>query len=93
MRDKLNWIFNLYDINGDGYISKDELSTIIKSIYSLLGDRVQSIVQHRKAGKENIDSEFDELIQLRTDKFFIVSGHNVIHFYFTFYFCHVTIVT
>ncbi|OQV24631.1 putative Kv channel-interacting protein 1 [Hypsibius exemplaris] len=37
--EKLRWIFNLYDINGDGYISPDEMLEIVKSIYDMLGKR------------------------------------------------------
>ncbi|CAK9303814.1 unnamed protein product [Gordionus sp. m RMFG-2023] len=36
MEEKLNWAFNLYDINGDGVISKEEMTKIVFSIYELL---------------------------------------------------------
>lgn len=35
--DKLHWVFTLYDVNNDGFISKDELFAIIASIYALMG--------------------------------------------------------
>ncbi|KAJ3606023.1 hypothetical protein NHX12_028066 [Muraenolepis orangiensis] len=35
--DKLRWAFNLYDINNDGYITKQEMLSIITSIYDMLG--------------------------------------------------------
>jgi len=35
--EKLRWIFNLYDVNGDGKITKDELQSIIGSVYDLMG--------------------------------------------------------
>ncbi|KAG9509793.1 Calsenilin [Fragariocoptes setiger] len=37
IEDKLRWIFTLYDINGDGVITKDELFKVVSSIYDLLG--------------------------------------------------------
>lgn len=37
-----------------------------------MGDRIQPIITGTKR-KDNIDTEFDDLIQNRTDKFFIVS--------------------
>lgn len=37
LEEKLEWTFSLYDINGDGRISKDELTNIITSIYSMMG--------------------------------------------------------
>ncbi|UYV74833.1 KCNIP4 [Cordylochernes scorpioides] len=35
--EKLQWTFNLYDINGDGRVSKDEMFEITNAIYCLLG--------------------------------------------------------
>jgi Ca2+-binding EF-hand superfamily protein len=35
--EKLRWIFNLYDINRDGKITKDELEQIVTSVYDLMG--------------------------------------------------------
>lgn len=35
--EKLRWIFNLYDINKDGKVTKDELLMVITSIYELMG--------------------------------------------------------
>lgn len=36
--EKLQWTFNLYDINGDGCITRDEMMEIIHSVYSLNAD-------------------------------------------------------
>jgi len=35
--DKLRWTFNLYDVDGDGVISRSEMTTIVSSIYGLMG--------------------------------------------------------
>ncbi|KPP58285.1 calsenilin-like [Scleropages formosus] len=35
--EKLSWAFNLYDINKDGYITKEEMLAIMKSIYDMMG--------------------------------------------------------
>lgn len=35
--EQLRWIFTLYDINGDGIITKDELSRIVSSVHDLMG--------------------------------------------------------
>ena len=37
IEEKLRWIFNLYDINRDGKITKDELEQIVASVYDLMG--------------------------------------------------------
>ncbi|RWS04096.1 Ca2+ sensor Calsenilin-like protein, partial [Dinothrombium tinctorium] len=36
-REKLEWTFKLYDINGDGLLTLDEIVEISKAIYALLG--------------------------------------------------------
>ena len=29
---KYNWIFDLYDLNGDGFIMKDEMEDVVHSV-------------------------------------------------------------
>ncbi|XP_077442486.1 calsenilin-like isoform X1 [Vanacampus margaritifer] len=35
--EKLRWAFNLYDINKDGYITKEDMLAIMTSIYDMMG--------------------------------------------------------
>ncbi|XP_077461258.1 A-type potassium channel modulatory protein KCNIP2-like [Stigmatopora argus] len=35
--DKLNWAFNLYDLNKDGCITREEMTDIMHSIYDMMG--------------------------------------------------------
>lgn len=35
--EQLRWIFTLYDLNGDGIITRDELNKIVNSIHDLMG--------------------------------------------------------
>lgn len=35
--EKLRWAFTLYDINGDGYITRDEMTDIVSAVYDLMG--------------------------------------------------------
>lgn len=37
VEEKLRWTFSLYDINGDGYITRDEMTDIVTAIYELMG--------------------------------------------------------
>lgn len=37
MDEKLRWTFSLYDINGDGCITRDEMTDIVTAVYELLG--------------------------------------------------------
>jgi len=39
--EKLSWSFRLYDINNDGFISKEEMLNVIEAIYKMVGDAVK----------------------------------------------------
>ncbi|XP_038016368.1 calsenilin-like isoform X2 [Motacilla alba alba] len=36
-QQKLRWAFDLYDVNKDGYVSKEDMLEIMKSIYAMMG--------------------------------------------------------
>lgn len=44
MDEKLRWIFNLYDLNGDGKITREELSLVVSSVYDLMGKCTNPII-------------------------------------------------
>jgi Ca2+-binding EF-hand superfamily protein len=58
--DKIAWTFRLYDANEDGAICSEDLSSVIKSIYFLMGRR-----------KDAPDD--DNLTRQKVDLFFEVS--------------------
>lgn len=39
--EKLRWTFKLYDLNGDGCITRSELSQIVLAIHEMMGKRPQ----------------------------------------------------
>jgi len=38
LKDRLRWTFELYDAKGMGYITKEDVAAIVRSIYKLLGN-------------------------------------------------------
>ncbi|KAH9362827.1 hypothetical protein HPB48_015210 [Haemaphysalis longicornis] len=57
LQEKLRWTFNLYDINGDGYITKDELARIVKAVYDLMGKAVEPMVEENTT-REHVERVF-----------------------------------
>lgn len=76
-KEKLRWTFKLYDINGDGRITRDEMMDIIYSVYSLNADR------ERADGADNDDKHSNniEAPQLHANRVFQVREHKTIHLF------------
>ncbi|KER27821.1 hypothetical protein T265_05184 [Opisthorchis viverrini] len=65
LNQKLRWAFNMYDLDGDGYISRQDLCDVIASIYTLIGSTIKlpedEATPERRANKifEQMDSDHD----------------------------------
>lgn len=55
--ERLRWTFKLYDLNGDGCISRSELSEIVQSVHELMGRRPNQTDDDRKA-REQVEKVF-----------------------------------
>ncbi|XP_066228411.1 calsenilin isoform X2 [Saccopteryx leptura] len=60
VQEKLKWAFNLYDINKDGYITKEEMLAIMKSIYDMMGRHTYPLVQE-DAPLEHVERFFQKM--------------------------------
>nr|XP_024216927.1 Kv channel-interacting protein 2-like [Halyomorpha halys] len=57
VEEKLQWVFGLYDLNGDGLITKKEMLEVVCSIYDMLGRSTQPVVEEHSA-KEHVEKIF-----------------------------------
>ena len=58
LAEKLQWIFSLYDINSDGYISRDEMLDIISAIYDMMGRFSDPCIDENTA-REHVERVFE----------------------------------
>lgn len=58
MDEKLQWTFSLYDINGDGYITRDEMTDIVTAIYELMGRHPDSTGPEVEKIKDKVEKIF-----------------------------------
>ncbi|XP_071370324.1 A-type potassium channel modulatory protein KCNIP1 isoform X2 [Centroberyx affinis] len=60
VREKLQWTFNLYDINRDGYINKEEMTDIVRAIYDMMGKYTYPVLKN-DAPKQHVDAFFQKM--------------------------------
>lgn len=76
--EKLQWAFVMYDINGDQRISKEEMSTVVESMFDLLGkdkkgannprQHVEQIFQRIDLDRDNYLSKDEFIIGCKSDE-------------------------
>ena len=57
VQEKLRWVFCLYDLNGDGYITKAEMTSVAAAIYDMLGRFTAPAVDDLTA-RQHVDTIF-----------------------------------
>ncbi|XP_033221085.1 calsenilin [Belonocnema kinseyi] len=57
MDEKLRWTFSLYDINGDGCITREEMTDIVTAVYELMGKFADQNLNHDNV-REKVDRMF-----------------------------------
>lgn len=63
--EKLRWTFSLYDINGDGCITREEMTDIVTAVYELMGKFADPNLDH-----EGVREKVDRMFQVRFFFFF-----------------------
>ncbi|XP_071448324.1 Kv channel-interacting protein 4-like isoform X3 [Hetaerina americana] len=57
VQEKLQWVFGLYDQNGDGLITQNEMLDVVSSIYEMLGRSTDPVVEEGSA-REHVEKIF-----------------------------------
>ncbi|XP_076546699.1 uncharacterized protein LOC117611638 [Osmia lignaria lignaria] len=58
--EKLRWTFSLYDINGDGCITREEMTDIVTAVYELMGKFADPNLDHQGV-REKVDRMFQKM--------------------------------
>lgn len=66
LEEKLRWAFSLYDINGDGYVTRNEMTDIVTSIYELMGRNPESNLTDVDLIKMKVDSIFSVSLKIQS---------------------------
>lgn len=61
VEEKLRWTFSLYDINGDGFITREEMTDIVTAIYELMGRLPDECPE-----EEKIKGKVEQIFQVGT---------------------------
>ncbi|KAL4218793.1 Neuronal calcium sensor 1 [Mactra antiquata] len=67
VEEKLRWAFRLYDLDSDGYITKDELRDIVDSIYKMVGNAVK-LPEDENTPDKRVNRIFDVMDKNNDDK-------------------------
>jgi len=61
VHEKLLWAFSLYDVNGDGLITRDEMMDVVTAIYDMMGRCAEPLIDEHTT-REHVDKIFQVLI-------------------------------
>ncbi|XP_067134074.1 frequenin-2-like [Centruroides vittatus] len=60
LEEKLVWAFKLYDVDNDGYITREEMYSIVDAIYQMLGTQTR-FENEEDNPRQRVDRIFDQL--------------------------------
>ena len=70
-QERLQWAFSLYDVNGDGIITKEEMLDIVTAIYEMMGRYTEPSIDDTTA-REHVERVFT--VSTRGSKFELKMG-------------------
>jgi Ca2+-binding EF-hand superfamily protein len=65
VQEKLEWAFSLYDVNHDGYITRDEMMDVVSAIYDMMGRFAEPSIDDNTT-REHVDKIFQVINSMLT---------------------------
>ncbi|XP_076316095.1 frequenin-2-like isoform X3 [Tachypleus tridentatus] len=59
LEEKLVWAFKLYDVDNDGFITREEMYSIVDAIYQMLGSQAKE--DESESPRRRVDRIFEQL--------------------------------
>ncbi|KAJ8300393.1 hypothetical protein KUTeg_021912 [Tegillarca granosa] len=67
VQEKLKWAFKLYDLDNDGFITREELLDIVDAIYKMVGNMVK-LPEEENTPEKRVNKIFDIMDKNKDDK-------------------------